>query len=162
MLLHNSNVIITFASAYKFYSLLTFSFMKHKGNCREFNRQRDKELTAAFHRILLGGGNNSIESAFFNAASSPASRFWVSERRAAYVVGQMLANPSFCDSMIPKRKEMFEEIFRRFLAVRKKHPSSSIYALVFDIVNSRAPEFYLTPKSSRVILYKAMKRKNID
>lgn len=133
--------------------------MKHLGNSCEFNIERDRELLQAFHRNLSSGNFRSTEEAFFNAATHSASRFWVSERRASYVVGKMIADPSFTDSMLPKRREMYLEIFRRFEAARREYPEASIYSLVFDIVNSPAPEFYLTPKSARIILYNALKRK---
>lgn len=56
--------------------------------------------------------------------------------------------------MRKNKREMFEEIFRRFLAVREKHPEKSIYALAIMVVNQPAPRFYMTPRTVGELIYR--------
>ena len=64
--------------------------MKKKGSFVEFNDQRDKELLQAFKSQLHLLGTVPLQEVFTRAAMMPASRFWVSERRAMIVISAML------------------------------------------------------------------------
>lgn len=86
-------------------------------------------------------------------ADSPASRFWVSEQRAAIVVSRMLAGKPLSRMRVNKR-EMFEEIFRRFLILRDENPKKSIFELTAIVVNQPAPKFYLTPRTVGEFIYR--------
>ena len=47
-------------------------------------------------------------------------RFWVSEQRAAGVVGKMLAGHDPTADMYEEKREMYREIFRRFMKLREE------------------------------------------
>lgn len=128
--------------------------MKKIGSVAEFGKQRNEELLAAFRKAMGDPKLRTLDDIFMAAASSPASRFWVSERRAGEVISHLMKGGSI-ERMLPKRREMYEEILRRTLAYMKKHPRASVTDAVFEAVNSPAPEFYLTYKSTRVILYRS-------
>lgn len=88
----------------------------------------------------------------------PAERFWVSEERATIVVSQMMRGDKL-ENMLPTKREMFVEIYNRvigLLACRRDEPLS---ALVFDVVGSPAPKFYMTPDSAKVIICKIKKER---
>ena len=61
--------------------------MKKKGSKSDFTRQRDRELYAHFMDILSESRGVTLGEMFAMAARRPASRFWVSETRAAIVIG---------------------------------------------------------------------------
>lgn len=86
-------------------------------------------------------------------AESPASRFWVSEERAAIVIAAMEAGKPLT-RMRRNKREMFEEIYRRYLIERKNNPRKSVYDLVTRIVNQPAPKFYLTPRTVGEFIYR--------
>lgn len=127
--------------------------MKKKGSIIEFREQRDRELLKAFRTQLLKLGTLPLNELFTRAAMMPASRFWVSERRAMIVMSQMLKDDRLT-SMNPKRREMFYEIFRRVRELLDLHPGITLTEASFRVVNSPAPEFYLTPKSARAMIYR--------
>lgn len=127
--------------------------MKKKGSVVEFSPQRDMELLRAFREQLLHLGNVPLEELFTRAAKSPASRFWVSEKRALIVVSRMLKGDRIL-SMNPKKREMFFEISRRVKSHLKDEPGITLTEAIFRAVNSPAPEFYLTPKSARAMIYR--------
>ncbi|MDE6026805.1 MAG: hypothetical protein K2G23_01880 [Muribaculaceae bacterium] len=136
--------------------------MKKIGSVSEFGSLRDQELWLAYRRAIASTGVVSSDILYELTASSPASRFWVSERRASEVMGAMIRGISI-SFMSPTRQEMYRELFRRFIDYRAQNPQSSIYEATFNAVNSPAPKFYLTPKSVKVILYKYRAgRKNIS
>ncbi len=128
--------------------------MKKKGARIEFNSQRDKELLQAFKKEFSECSSLPLEQIYFRAPQNKASRFWVSERRAATVVAKIMRGESIAN-MNPKKQEMFMEIYRRVALILHAEPQSTIIDATFRVVNSEAPEFYLTPKSARVIIYKS-------
>ena len=64
--------------------------MKKKGAVVEFTPQRDEELLKAFKSQLHLLGTIPLQEIFTRAAMQPASRFWVSERRAMIVISKMI------------------------------------------------------------------------
>ncbi len=90
---------------------------------------------------------------FEQVANSPCSRFWVSEERAAIVISTLLAD-KVIPNMRKNKREMFYEIFRRFLIAREQYPEKSIYALAIMVVNQPAPKFYMTPRTVGELIYR--------
>lgn len=127
--------------------------MKKKGSVIEFKQQRDKELLAAFRQQLSNLGTLPLEELFTRASLTPTSRFWVSERRAMIVVSQMIKGDRLL-TMNHKRREMFYEIYYRVKDLLQKNPAMTLTEAAFRAVNSPAPEFYLTPKSARAMIYR--------
>lgn len=127
--------------------------MKKRGSVVEFTPQRDKELLSAFKAQLHLLGTVPLKEVFTRAAMSPASRFWVSEKRALIVVSKMMKGDRIV-SMNPKKREMFFEIYRRVKRIYDEEPGITLTEATFRAVNSQAPEFYLTPKSARAMIYR--------
>lgn len=127
--------------------------MKKIGSVADFGPQRDKELLAAFRDQLHLLGSIPTKELFTRAAKMPASRFSVSERRAAAVISKMLRGDRIL-SMNTKKREMYLELYRRVRRIREEVPGISLNEACFRAVNSPAPEFYLTPKSARVMIYR--------
>jgi len=125
--------------------------MKKIGSVAEFGHMRDAELLSAFRRAVAGSRVAATSEYYRLAVATPASRFWVSERRASEVIGQMLRGRSIA-GMTPMRQKMYRELYRRAVAYRASHPGATIYEATFEAVNSPAPEFYLTPLSAKIIL----------
>lgn len=47
------------------------------------------------------------------------------------------------ETMRSTKREMFEEIYKRVVALKEKHPDWHLCQLVFEVVNSPAPKFYM-------------------
>lgn len=131
--------------------------MKPYGSILEFTRERNADLMRAY-RYQIGRARHirmrEIGSAIVNM---PASRFWVSEERATIVVSSLLSGRDLPETMRPTKCEMFSEIYRRVLELRKKRPTATIFQLVCEVVNSPAPKFYMLPRSAMDIIYKIKK-----
>lgn len=127
--------------------------MKYFGSIMDFTRQRNEDLMRAFREQLALARFIVMPEIFQLVADSPASRFWVSEERAAIVISAMAAGKSLT-RMRSNKREMFEEIYRRFLIERESHPKKSVYELVTKIVNQPAPKFYLTPRTVGEFIYR--------
>lgn len=135
--------------------------MKKLGSVTDFGPHRNQELWCAYRRALAASGVISPRELYILTATSPTSRFWVSERRAAEVMGAILRGMSL-NKMSPTRHEMYTEIFTRFKEYRAKHPGASIYEATFAAVNSPAPKFYLTPGSVRILIYDIRRKRKAD
>lgn len=106
-----------------------------------------------YQEELSKAGYIVMPKIFEQVANSPCSRFWVSEERAAIVISTLLAG-KVVPNMRKNKREMFDEIFRRFLIVREQYPEKSIYALAIMVVNQPAPKFYMTPRTVGELIYR--------
>lgn len=106
-----------------------------------------------YQEKLSKAGYIVMPKIFEQVANSPCSRFWVSEERAAIVISTLLAG-KVIPNMRKNKREMFDEIFRRFLIVREQYPEKSIYALAIMVVNQPAPKFYMTPRTVGELIYR--------
>lgn len=129
--------------------------MKKKGSVCEFNEDRDKELLKVYRRELRNMQWTRLSEVFQAVANSAASRFYVSEIRAQSVIRHRLRTGNF-PVLAGKRLEMFEEIWRRYCEMRTLHPDLSDADIIYDVVNSPAPSFYLTTGTIRVKIYEAL------
>lgn len=127
--------------------------MKYLGSILDFTKERNADLMRAFREQLALARFIVMPEIFELVAQSPASRFWVSEERAAIVISAMLAGKKL-PRMRSNKREMFEEIYRRFLIERKNNPDKSVYELVTGIVSQPAPKFYLTPRTVGEFIYR--------
>ena len=127
--------------------------MKYYGSILDFTQERNQELMRVYQEELSKAGYIVMPKIFEQVANSPCSRFWVSEERAAIVISTLLAG-KVIPNMRKNKREMFEEIFRRFLIVREQYPEKSIYALAIMVVNQPAPKFYMTPRTIGELIYR--------
>jgi hypothetical protein len=72
----------------------------------------------------------------------------------------MLYRGEDLSGMNEERRRMYSEIYRRVRAALQKDPERCIYHLVFEVVNSPAPEFYLTADSAKILIYAARRKRN--
>jgi hypothetical protein len=127
--------------------------MKYFGSILDFTKERNEDLLRVYREQLARASYIVMPEIFALVADSPARRFWVSEERAAIVVSAMLAGKPL-PKMRSNKREMFEEIYRRFLILRSEHPKKSVYELVTAVVNQPAPKFYLTPRTVGEFIYR--------
>lgn len=128
--------------------------MKKTGNYCEFAGERDAALMAAYRTELMESEDASLNRISEGVARRPCSRFWVSEERAVAVVSAMMRGISVTERMHPSKRRMYEEIYRRTLAVRARKPGSSLASAVAEVIYTDAPEFYLSARyvRDRIIL----------
>lgn len=131
--------------------------MKHIGSTFQYMADRDRDLLRAYREYTFLCNTINKSELMTKIVNSPSKRFWVSESRAAIVVSGMMKGylPPNISRM---KKEMYEEIFRRVLALRKKYPRRSIPELAAMVSQQKAPKFYLTPGSANVILHRIFKK----
>lgn len=131
--------------------------LKNVGSYFENEEARNRDLMRAFNAQLAIKKNRSMSDVYKATVNSPSERFWVSEERAAIVISNMMRGDTL-EGMGRTKRTMYYEIFHRVRKLRKLRPSDSIYNLTFEVVNSPAPQFYLTPGSAKVIIYKIRKQ----
>ncbi len=122
------------------------------GSKAEYERERADDLWRAY-RQHIATVRRVTPAAFDTVVNMPASRFWVSERNAATVMGRMLSGDKL-EKMRPTKREMFREIFRRFKIMREYYPGETILRLTTRVCRQSAPKFYLRPETARDIIQK--------
>lgn len=61
-------------------------------------------------------------------------------------------------SKVPCKREMYEEIYRRYVEESSTCPEAKPVDIVTRIVASPAPKFYLTPSSANIIIGKILRQ----
>ena len=130
--------------------------MKPRGSHYEYEDQRNDNLMEVYHEIIVKANHVRMPDVYEKVANSPSRRFWVSEERATIVVSSMMRGDSL-DRMRPLKREMYNEIYRRAMALRDKHPKMPISQLVAQVLEQPAPKFYITPGSAKVLICKIRK-----
>jgi hypothetical protein len=118
--------------------------MKHPGNVNDYTEQRTVELVRAYQKECAAAGTIRWKEIVRRVCESPCSRFWVSEERAAIVISKMERGDDL-SYLRKNRREMFREIYSRYLEVKAGRPGISFSEAAFIVVNQPAPRFYLTP-----------------
>lgn len=121
--------------------------MKYFGSNIKFVHERNADIMRAYRSKMREAAVIRPPEIFRQVAESPASRFWVSEERAAIVISAMESGKPLPANMIPTKREMFTEIFRRYRLLRAQKPQSTIIELVTIVVHQPAPKFYFTPRT---------------
>lgn len=135
---------------------LHHKYMKHKGSRCDFTKERDADILRAYKEVISVRDNIGLLEIERRLLQSPSKRFWVSVDRAYNVILNMLNGKSI-SNMNSQKREMFQEIFRRFKIYSKEHPSLTKMDVIWHVCNQEAPSFYLTPKSLHVILHRVRK-----
>ena len=121
-----------------------------------FTKERNNELLKAYKKVIKSVSQIRLKEIGVMVVNSPAPRFWVSEERATTVISSMLKGKDVLSSMRQSKREMFQEIYRRVIELRKlkKYRSQTLSSVVFTVVNSPAPKFYMKASSAIEILFK--------
>ena len=121
---------------------------------REFlTPQRNKDLHGCFCRVLSEMNPIVLDEALTRTVNSPAKRFYISSDRA-YGVLIRWEKYGITKLITPERQEMYEEIYRRILELRKSMPDTPFMHLTEMVLEQPAPKFYLETSSAKIILCK--------
>ena len=131
--------------------------MKNVGAIFEYEEERNRDLMRAYKEQLASHENKDLQSVLNRVVEMPSKRFWVSEERAAIVISEMMIGKGLKVKGKVKR-EMYNEIYRRVVELKKSQSGMSVYDLTFMVVTGPAPKFYLTPGSAKVIIHKVKKQ----
>jgi len=130
--------------------------MKPHGSRYEYEDQRNDNLMQVYHEIIVKAHHVRMPDIYEKVANSPSRRFWVSAERAAIVVSSMMRGDKL-KRMRPLKQQMYNEIYRRVIVLRKQKPNLPISQLVAQVVEQPAPKFYITPGSAKVLICKIRK-----
>ena len=134
--------------------------MRKKGNTLEFADERREEVLRAIREEASACQRLDLPMACRRAVLRPASRFWVSEERAARVISAMFGGAGLPQRMEMSKRRMYEEIFRRTQALRRGRGKSLPLAhAVREVVYQPAPEHYMSPVSAMNMYYAHLRGK---
>lgn len=131
--------------------------MKPRGSKVEYEKERNNELMEAYHKLIDSADCICMDKIYNDVVDMPASRFFVSEERAAIVISSIMRGNKLMN-MRPTKREMFFEIYRRAMLIRKQHPERTVFDLAFEVVRQHAPKFYMEPGYARRIIFQEKKK----
>ena len=120
-------------------------------------QQRDKDLMRVYHELISSAKEIRMMNIYEQIVMRPAKRFWVSEERAAVVIAAMM-NGNRLQKMRKTKREMFQEIFKRAMRIKKRNPNMTPFELATLVVKQPAPKFYLTAVSARIYILNVKKK----
>lgn len=121
----------------------------------EYSRERLDDLMRVYDEYLSSYKHIRMPELYSNIVNKPSRRFWVSDIRASLVISAMIRGESHIYKMQPLKKEMYQEIYNRVMALRKRRPQLTISQLCSIVIAQPAPKFYLTPGSAKIMICKA-------
>jgi hypothetical protein len=121
--------------------------MKHKNNVSDFIEERNQELLCSYKHLLSITDVIVPTEIYKQLVKMPSTRFWVSEWRASIVLSRMFSGDKL-QNMQPTKRSMYQEIFRRAKVILRKNPGMPMLYVAFEVVNSPAPRFFMTPGSA--------------
>lgn len=134
--------------------------MKHVGCVTNFKTERGKALYKAFVETMGECKGQTINELCVRVSTKPSPRFWVSEERAAVVVGRIFKGDLLIE-MSRMKREMFFEIADKVGEVLRKNKGMSINEACIKVVNGRASRFHLTPLTIRVLISNYRRKKKL-
>lgn len=130
---------------------------KHCGAMMEYAEERVQDLMRAYDEHIRGCPHIRMPEVYAAIVDMPSRRFWVSDVRATKVIYAMLKGGPL-KGMRPLKREMFEEILKRALELKRRKPRLTLGDCCRIIVAQPAPKFYLTPGSAKIMVCKARKK----
>lgn len=127
--------------------------MRKKGNILEFAQERRDEIVAAIRAEGACADRFDLLLACRRAVARQASRFWVSEERAARVVSALSKGCGAIEGMDGAKRRMYEEIWRRVEALRPGREGEPLVSLVREVVYEPAPEHYVSAVTAMNMYY---------
>lgn len=129
--------------------------MKQVGDKMEYAEERIRDLMRAHDEYIANCRYIRMNELYQTIVNRPSRRFWVSDIRAALVIAKIAkGEKDILDGMLPTKKEMYLEIYRRVQELQKKFPNKKISELCAMAVEQPAPKFYLAANSAKIMISK--------
>ena len=122
----------------------------------EYSEERIRDLMRAYDEYIASCDYIRMDDVYSVIVNKESRRFWVSDTRAIHVIYSMMKGIKL--KMRPLKTEMFEEIFRRVVEMKRKKPELPVRVCCRKVVAQPAPKFYLSPGSAKIMVCKARKR----
>ena len=123
----------------------------------EYAEERMQDLLRAYDEYISSCAYIRMPDVYAAIINMESMRFWVSEIRATKVIYAMLRGVPL-KGMRPLKREMFEEILKRVLDLKKRRPELTVKECCCIVVAQPAPKFYLAPGSAKIMICKARKK----
>jgi hypothetical protein len=129
--------------------------MKHFGAKMEYADERVRDLMKAYDNYIANCSHIEMQTVYQTVVNMPAPRFYVSEKRASIVVSELLKGHP-CRNKL--KNEMFTEICRRVMELKKSNPTLGITELCAIVVQQPAPKFYMAAASAKMLIIRTRKK----
>lgn len=133
--------------------------MKHRGSTMEYAEERMNDIMRLYNEHISSCEYISIPHICKQISNMPSRKFWVSEIWASKIIMAIIKGKHPYYKMRPLKREMFHEIHKRVVELKKKNPHWSINKCCEIVVAQPAPKFYLSAGSIRIMICKEKKKR---
>lgn len=127
--------------------------MRKKGSRCDYIKERNRNLRREFN-ARLGRDGRTVARTIRELTTVGADRFYVSEEQAWRYFRDKMVKKKEAGPRVENRRIILEEVRKRTMAILAENPELDPRDVLFEVVNSPAPSFYLTYRTIRTILYK--------
>lgn len=131
--------------------------MKRTGSSMEYSQERMKHVMQLHDEYIATAKYIRMNDLYAYITQSATPRFFVSEERTVTVISCMMRGMKL-KRMRPLKKEMFREIYKRVITLKKLHPQWTIRQLCAEAIRQPAPKLYLTEGSIKIMVCKIRKQ----
>lgn len=131
---------------------------KKRESVYEFKERYD-DLNRAYKEAHKQGHYETQYEAMAVAVNMPSCRFWVSAERLSEVIAAFDAGNDIRVSHRSPRYEMYEELYKRYLAYKAEHPDMNKIDICEEVIWQPAPKFYMRPSWGLKILYRGREKR---
>lgn len=131
--------------------------MKRAGASMEYSQERMMHVMQLHDEYIATAKYIRMNDLYAYITQSATPRFFVSEERTVTVISYMMRGMKL-KRMRPLKREMFREIHRRVIALKKLHPDWTLRKLCDTAIRQPAPKLYLSEGSIKIMVCKIRKQ----
>lgn len=132
--------------------------MRHKGDSNTYISQRNDDLYEKYKDVIRHSEIIMSKEIFKRLVLMPAKRFYVSEERAGVIIRKMIKGEDL-GKMKKETKQMYQDIFNIVKKMLCNDKENTLSKIISKALYNKAPSFYLTENSARVIISRIKNKK---
>ncbi|MBE6346963.1 MAG: hypothetical protein IKM23_06730 [Bacteroidales bacterium] len=136
--------------------------MKPIGTKVEYSEERVRDLMRVYDMYIASCKYINMAELYKTIVNQPSKRFWVSESRCALVISAIMRGEDVLNTMWPTKKEMFLELYRRVSALQIEYPNKTMIELCTMAIYQKAPKFYISPGTAKVMIVKYRRKWRVE
>lgn len=129
--------------------------MSTKGRIKEHRDERDRNLLQAYYKTLsVTPFPVNMKKVYEETVNQPSPQFWISSEQALKIISDIKRGVKKISSMRSEYAKMITLIMERMEELKKSNPKLSNKLRAEQVIYSKAPSYYITPKSAKTILHR--------
>ncbi|MFI3240703.1 MAG: hypothetical protein R3Y22_09010 [Bacteroidales bacterium] len=129
--------------------------MSTKGRIKENRDERDRNLLDAYYKTLSETPFPiDMKKVYAETVRQSSPQFWISSEQALKIISDIKRGVKKISSMRSEYAKMITTIMERMDKLKESNPELSNKIRAEKVIYSKAPSYYITPKSAKTIIHR--------